>query len=134
MLVLKGEKKGVEMDQLCGRVAVGLVVLAVTTGVSHAQQTGGDVAAGERRFFQAERAIRGSLHDSASYQLSRGVVMVGGAVCMEYSAKNGFGARRKAQAVMPPKDDIYTSDRNPKDFRRVWMKHCAQGKVLSVIK
>lgn len=88
----------------------------------------------ETRWVATQRLIKKGLKDPDSFELLRAVTMKNGAACIEYSAKNSFNARVRGQAVTTPDDEMFTSEANAGQFKKMWMQHCAQGEVLSVAK
>lgn len=74
------------------------------------------------------RLLRNALHDPKSFELTGAWYIPDGSLCVEYRAKNAFGAKVLSHAVFHGKGVITDSDRN---FASTWNRVCT-GKSRNV--
>jgi hypothetical protein len=112
-----------EFDALWGKI-----VLASAAVESKRAESSPDI--GVSRAVNGARMIKKSAHDPASVTFDTAAVVSGtNVVCYVYRARNGFGAMRRGQALIPPDGKKIRTD-SDEGFQALWNRECA-GKTIA---
>jgi hypothetical protein len=85
----------------------------------------------ESAAFGLVKSIRAGAKDEDSVKFIKLYASAQGVVCVEYSAKNSFGARVKEFGVL--KNNKYHGERSSSSAVKIWNESCVKGQTLDLI-